>query len=389
VVEEFDGVRRSGSIILPEGRHSKGWALFGLVLRLVNEHFRAGVIDVALESEVQVVRGSRRSYTDVLVKTLTLLEESFGVYSGLIGKTPRWVRELSMGVSMDKSVQVPATFKWKLQAQEKNSLFSAKVGKALVKLTQPLVKTLASSCGPEGSVKQVAKGWEATDMHVRFGESLELTNLREMLLKLKEEVDVCLRRPDSTVEGLLGSGPKLKLLDTNQAQHLGTSPKQLLKVPLIFQPICGGMSTYKASVVQETSRPNGGFEPIYKASGFKPKYKAKNKASFFKEKTSTSSGAGQAGDPQKPDPKGKAAVSGVHSSSPSVMASTCLWVSLDAGQASDPVTKFAGGIFVVLQTSTSMGCCSRCVLVGLSICPLLISQSSGGSSDELTAVVIA
>jgi len=146
VVEEFDGVRRSGSIILPEGRHSKGWALFGLVLRLVNEHFRAGVIDVALESEVQVVRGSRRSYTDVLVKTLTLLEESFGVYSGLIGKTPRWVRELSMGVSMDKSVQVPATFKWKLQAQEKNSLFSAKVGKALVKLTQPLVKTLASSC---------------------------------------------------------------------------------------------------------------------------------------------------------------------------------------------------------------------------------------------------
>jgi hypothetical protein len=35
------------------------------------------------------------------------------------------------------------------------------------------------------------------------------------------------------VDGLLGSGPKLKCVDSNQAQHPGTSPKQLLDVPWV------------------------------------------------------------------------------------------------------------------------------------------------------------
>jgi hypothetical protein len=52
VVEEFDGGRRRGSILLPEGRHGKGWVTFGLVLRLVHEHLRVGVRDVAVELEV-------------------------------------------------------------------------------------------------------------------------------------------------------------------------------------------------------------------------------------------------------------------------------------------------------------------------------------------------
>jgi hypothetical protein len=61
VVEEFDGGRKSGSVLILEGRRGEGWDLFGSVLRLVNEHFRAGVRLVAAEPEVQAVRGTRRS----------------------------------------------------------------------------------------------------------------------------------------------------------------------------------------------------------------------------------------------------------------------------------------------------------------------------------------
>jgi hypothetical protein len=94
VVDEFDGGRTSGLVLILEGRYGKGWDLFGSVLRLVNEHFRAGVRDGAVETEVQAVRGSRRSYAEVLVKTLPPLEECFGVSSRPVARVPRWVREL-------------------------------------------------------------------------------------------------------------------------------------------------------------------------------------------------------------------------------------------------------------------------------------------------------
>jgi len=61
VVEEFDGGRKSGSVLILEGRRGKGWDLFGSALRLVNEHFRAGVRLVAAELDVQAVRGTRSS----------------------------------------------------------------------------------------------------------------------------------------------------------------------------------------------------------------------------------------------------------------------------------------------------------------------------------------
>jgi len=39
---------------------------------------------------------------------------------------------------------------------------------------------------------------------------------RETLLKLKEEVVVCLERLDTTVDGLLGNGPKIKVVDLDK-----------------------------------------------------------------------------------------------------------------------------------------------------------------------------
>jgi hypothetical protein len=42
VVEEFIVDRRSDSILVPEGRASKGWKLLGSELRLALEYFRTG-----------------------------------------------------------------------------------------------------------------------------------------------------------------------------------------------------------------------------------------------------------------------------------------------------------------------------------------------------------
>jgi hypothetical protein len=95
-------------------------------------------------------------------------------------------------------------FKRKAHALAKNFHFPAEAAMAPV-------KTFASSCGPNVPVKLAMKGWEATDTHIHFGENLGLTNLRKTLLKLKEEVDVCLERLESAVDGLLGSG--LKFVD--------------------------------------------------------------------------------------------------------------------------------------------------------------------------------
>ena len=41
-VEEFDGRRRSGPILIPEGRYGQGWSRLILELRKVNESLREG-----------------------------------------------------------------------------------------------------------------------------------------------------------------------------------------------------------------------------------------------------------------------------------------------------------------------------------------------------------
>jgi hypothetical protein len=92
-----------------------------------------------------------------------------------------------------------------------------------------------------------------------FGESLQLSKIRELLLKLKEEVGVCLMRLDSAVDGLLGREHKL---NSHKAQ-----------------PNPRGKFTLK--------QPTVAFKPNTKV--FKPK----RKTVFFNEKLLVDSGVGQ------------------------------------------------------------------------------------------------
>jgi hypothetical protein len=84
-----------------------------------------------------------------------------------------------------------------------------------VKISNPPVKVFTSKGGPTVSEKQAVKGGVASDTLFHFGESLKLSNIRETLLKLKEEVGICLMRLDLAVDGPLG---KEHNLNSHQTQ---------------------------------------------------------------------------------------------------------------------------------------------------------------------------
>jgi hypothetical protein len=190
VVEEFNGDQRSGLVLIPEGRTGKGWELFGSVLRSAFEYFRAGCRDVVAKTG----RVSRRSYAEVLAKTLAPLEESFGAVSGPVARVPRWVRERSVEGYPDKDGQIPELSKRRILALTKTTHFLTYAATIPAKSTQPQVKIVASYCGYEVSAKPTAKGCREFDLIAHFGDSLEIASLREALLKIKEEVVVCLER---------------------------------------------------------------------------------------------------------------------------------------------------------------------------------------------------
>jgi hypothetical protein len=185
VVEEFIGDRRSGLVLIPEGRTGKGWEMFGSELRLALEHFRVGFRDVLLEKGVQAGRNSRRSYAEVLAKTVPPLEDSFGCVSGPVARVPRWVRESSARGYPDKDGSALALSKWRALVPVKSSLVPTIADKAPGK--QSPANPAVSFCGHVASAKHFVKGRGASNSSTLFGANLELGSLKETLVKLKEE----------------------------------------------------------------------------------------------------------------------------------------------------------------------------------------------------------
>jgi len=163
------------------------------------------------------------------------LDDSFGFVSRLVARVPRWVRESSVGDDPNKDGSIPVLNKQRIPVSAKISHVSSYAAKAPTKHTQPLAKPVASFCGPVAFAKHTVKGRGASDSSTHFGVNLKLASLRETLVKLKEVVVFCLERLDyaeSVVVGLLGSGPKTKVMDSRQVQCSGSGPKCVLKNPL-------------------------------------------------------------------------------------------------------------------------------------------------------------
>jgi hypothetical protein len=203
-IEEYNGGRRRDAVLVPEGRRGKGWDLFGSALQSVVEQFSVRGSGVAAFPESQAMRGSRRSYAEVLSKSLPPLEENLGECSGPVARVPEWVKDLLKGVSTDKFVRVPVSSR---SLSGERIQFPATGNLAPVKLSNVPEKALTSSCGPTVSNQQGVMGEVASDSrhrHLHFGESLELLNLRETLLKLHVDIGVCLEKLDLVEDGLVG-----------------------------------------------------------------------------------------------------------------------------------------------------------------------------------------
>ena len=85
-IEEFDGRRRCGTILIPEGR-------FISKLRMVNASFKEG--QELREGKVVKVVSGRWSYVEVLGLSTQLKEECFNSYKESITRVPRWLKEAS------------------------------------------------------------------------------------------------------------------------------------------------------------------------------------------------------------------------------------------------------------------------------------------------------
>lgn len=87
-VEEFDGRRKCGSIMVPEGRFGQGWEDFILEVCWANSSLR----EVRECKKVKEV-SSRRSYAEVLGLSSQLVEECFNALFEPIARVPRWLKE--------------------------------------------------------------------------------------------------------------------------------------------------------------------------------------------------------------------------------------------------------------------------------------------------------
>jgi hypothetical protein len=82
-VEEFDGRRRCGNVIIPEGRVGQGWNQFLLELhKAIDSLF--GVKNGKKEKEVKV----RRSYAGVMALKVNPSKECFGSHPESLARVP-------------------------------------------------------------------------------------------------------------------------------------------------------------------------------------------------------------------------------------------------------------------------------------------------------------
>ena len=95
-VEEFDGRRRCGTILIPEGRYGQGWKRFILEIYLANSSSLCEVRDREIRKDKEVKE--RRSYAEVMGLKVNQVEECFGPLTEPIARVPRWLREASAGL---------------------------------------------------------------------------------------------------------------------------------------------------------------------------------------------------------------------------------------------------------------------------------------------------
>jgi hypothetical protein len=220
--EEFNGRRRCGNILVPEGRRGQGWDRIISELCMGNKALNEAREVKEIKKGV-AVRG-RRSYVEAMGLS-TNAEECFNSFNEPIAVVPEWLKAASteLGLqaqregSREKVPEMPLV-QSKLAGEQDQD--SAK------RRNLPPVKTI------EGTKSTVFAGYgslrglqgESVLAGQSFNALQELSLCRVLLEKLKEEVDIGLARLDRVISKLEVIGPG-QVEKESRAKHVA-SPKE-------------------------------------------------------------------------------------------------------------------------------------------------------------------
>ena len=90
-VEEFDGRRRCGAILVPKGHVGQGWICFVSEISLANSALQKA--REIRERKKELKMRNRRSYVEVLGQSSHPEEDCFNYFPEPIAKVPRWLKE--------------------------------------------------------------------------------------------------------------------------------------------------------------------------------------------------------------------------------------------------------------------------------------------------------
>jgi len=206
LVEEYEGRKKSGSILVPKGRYGEGWERFEVELRLAMSYLQADQSRVTKQISAPEVPlagtklETRRSFAEVLTSSLPVSEEPFGPSIQPLARIPRWL-EASKESGKKKAhfqVQVPLkdfrahaiparafpTLPTKAaQDSLTREIFPAKALKALKKNSAPVSHALGRMhvSFPRREAAGSANTSASASCKVFSGDSLGIRSLRELL----------------------------------------------------------------------------------------------------------------------------------------------------------------------------------------------------------------
>jgi hypothetical protein len=218
-IEEFDGRRRSGSVLVPEGWTGQGWARLISELRLACSSLKVGS-GLRLDKSEMVTAG-KKSYAEAVGETKrmekkdpSLLKPSSDV--GLLeGRAPASEGDMCERIPtstkpMPGTTQITPGMGGHLQKPQSSSKIES-AGDFRRSSVWPAVMQGVLPCNPRGSVLGVegqgAQGKVKGPVEGAFNVKQELRGLREWLLQLRCDVDAGLKRVDVVIKKMVGNGP--------------------------------------------------------------------------------------------------------------------------------------------------------------------------------------
>jgi hypothetical protein len=217
LIEEYEGRKKNGSILVPKGRYGEGWERFEVELRLAISHLQADQSRVTKQTSAPKVllagtkAETRRSFAEVLTSARPGNEEPFGPSSQPLARIPRWLEGSKVtGKKELYQVQDPvkdfrAHAKAPVCPATSSSMFPPTAAhdsrsreffpaKGLKKKPAPVSRASGKSQDsfPRREAVGSANTSSADSRNVFSGDRLGVRRLRESLAALHEEIGLCL-----------------------------------------------------------------------------------------------------------------------------------------------------------------------------------------------------